>query len=89
MIAQRASFATHIARGFGAARPYLARDVNAATHTLERLAAVSEQCATAEYRHVLTSEGDALFALARAQNEGPSRERLEAVMAELRPSLDV
>ncbi len=73
VIAPAAEFEDHLRRGFGQLRPYLARDVNAATYALAALASLAGACRSNEQRIALLKEADSLAQLAEAAHQGASR----------------
>ena len=72
------TFAQFIDRGFGRFRPYLARDVNAAVHTIETLAAVTKHCSSPQCVKALDDETSRLLSLAELELKGPSLAQLRA-----------
>lgn len=84
VIAPSDSFALYIHRGFGRLRPYAARDVIAATHMFGQLQILSGECCSAEQVEVLAEQCEALFSLARQNNEGPSRDQIDEAAASAR-----
>jgi uncharacterized membrane protein len=76
VIAQPRSFGAFIERGFGRMRQYVARDMNAATHAFDSLAAVGTQCKSTEARQALEAEAKKLLALAEQELHGPSLEHV-------------
>ncbi len=87
VIALPHSFSAFIERGFGRMRQYVARDMNAATHAFDALAAVGAQCKSTEAREALGAEAKKLLSLAEQELHGPSlekvRERYQATAAGL------
>ena len=87
VIAPPQSHGEFIDRGFGRMRQYLARDMNAARHALDGLAAVGAQCRSTEVKHVLKAEAGRLLSLAERELEGPSlaqvRDRYQTTVASL------
>ena len=87
VVAQSATLEDHLDRGFGRYRPYAARDINAATHFLSRIALLAEECSSSGQAEALQREAEALFELARPQHDGPSLERLKEEMESTRAAL--
>lgn len=87
VVAPTVTFDSHLDRGFGGLRPYAAKDINAASHFLSKIAAVAEECQSIEQAEALGRQAEALFELARGQHVGPSLERLEKAIASTRAAL--
>ena len=84
VIAPTDTFKRHIDRGFGRLLPYAASDANVSVHILSQLAVLASDCRSSEQVETLSSEAEALFALASDQHKGVSRERLERKIASAR-----
>ncbi len=76
LIAEPDSFAGFIERGFGRMRPYVARDMTAAAHAFDSLAAIGVQCDRAEVQLALRKEAARLLAMAEQELRGPSLEKV-------------
>lgn len=76
LIVPTANFGTLVDRGFGRARAYLARDANAATHTLKVLALAATNCRKAAQVQALKTEAEALLASALNEIEEPQLGRV-------------
>ena len=87
VVAPTASMELHLDRGFGRLRPYAARDINAATHFLSRLALIADECRSGEQAELLSSEAEDMFETARGQHEGPALKRLEKEIATTRDAI--
>lgn len=87
VVSPTGTFDGHLDRGFGRLRPYAAKDINAATHFLSKIAVVAEECPSLEQVEALARQAEALFELAKGQLEGPSLERLEKEIASTRAAL--
>ena len=87
VVAPVATLDLHLERGFGRLRPYSARDINAASHFLSRLAIIADECGSGEQVGWVSEQAEALFELARRQHEGPSLQRLEREMASARAAI--
>ena len=72
VIAMPQSIAAFYERGFGRMRQYVARDMNAASHTLDTLRAVGVHCDSAELRQALADQAERLLSLAEEELHGPS-----------------
>lgn len=85
VLAPTLTFDEFIDRGFGRMRQYLARDMNASVHALDRLAAVSASCRSAGHRVILKAEAGKLLSMAENELSGPAlagvRERYQAAQA--------
>lgn len=86
VIAVPRSFADFVERGFGRTRQYVARDMNAALHALETLAAIAGRCTSRDRLDPLASEAGRLYELARKELEGPSADRVTQRYRQLAPS---
>lgn len=87
VVAPVATLDDHLDRGFGRLRPYAAKDINAATHFLSRIAAIADECRSSDQLEALERQADALFDLARPQHQGPSLDRLEEEIASTRAAI--
>jgi len=76
VVAQADSFAGFIERGFGRMRQYVARDMTAASHAFDSLAAIGAQCERLEVQEALRTEAAKLLLLAEQKLQGPSLEQV-------------
>lgn len=81
VIASFDTLQTHLERGFGRLRPYVARDPNASAHFLTRLGSLADQCRSSGQVEALAQQLEAFAELARTELEGPSRDKMEAEAA--------
>lgn len=77
LVMQEGSFREQLERGFGRMRPYLARDINTAHHTLGMLGSLAERCRSVEQLQIVGAELESLVTLARVKIDEPLHERLE------------
>ncbi len=90
VIAIPRSFTDFVERGFGRTRQYVARDMNAALHALETLAAIAARCSSADRLRPLAAEADRLLEIAQQELRGPSAaqvtERYEELAGNFAPA---
>jgi uncharacterized membrane protein len=87
VIALPDSFAAYIDRAFAQMRQYVARDMNAALHTLRTLGEVAAACRSREQLETLKAESERLVALAQVELNGAGLEAVCARGAELQAML--
>lgn len=76
VIVPRVTFGVFMNRSFGQLLPYVAADINAATHSLDALASLAGRCQSADNRTAVVEQIEALTISAKEQLSGPIRERL-------------
>ena len=87
LVTREGSFREHVHRGFGRMRPYLARDINTAHHTLEMLGSLTGRCRSREQLQLVGAEVESLVTLARVKLDEPMLKRLEDEAQETRAKL--
>jgi uncharacterized membrane protein len=83
VIARAESFADYLDRGFGRSRQYLARDMNAAVHTLHTLGTLAARCTTTDRRAAVAREAADLVTVAQQELEGPTLETVRRTWRDL------